>query len=225
MSQPDALPEARPEAGPEARSDAQSDALQVFTVTGAGIAPYLADVARLRIEVFREYPYLYDGDLEYEARYLATYGASPESLFVLVRAGNDDRGRIVGASTAVPMAHEEAAFRQPFADRGLDPEKIFYFGESVIARSHRGRGLGGRFFDEREAYARRLGRFTHLVFAAVERAPGDPRRPADYQPLDAFWQRRGFGKLPDLGTTYSWKELGEPGASPKAMAFWIKELL
>ena len=208
MSQPDAL------------SDALPDALQVFTVTGAGIAPYLADVARLRIEVFREYPYLYDGDLEYEARYLATYGASPESLFVLVR----DQGGIIGASTAVPMAHEEAAFRQPFSDRGLDPEKIFYFGESVIARSHRGRGLGGRFFDEREAYARRLGRFTHLVFSAVERAPDDPRRPADYRPLDAFWQRRGFRKLPDLGTTYAWKELGEAGESPKAMAFWIKEL-
>lgn len=204
----------------------QADALQVFTVTGAGIAPYLADVARLRIEVFREYPYLYDGDPEYEARYLGTYAASPESLFVLVRAPGPDglAGRIVGASTAVPMAHEEAAFRQPFADRGLDPETIFYYGESVIAASHRGRGLGGRCFDEREAYARRLGRFTHAVFAAVERAPGDPRRPAGYRPLDGFWQRRGFRKLPELVTTYSWKELGEQHESPKPMGFWIKEL-
>ncbi|HWN67528.1 MAG TPA: GNAT family N-acetyltransferase [Haliangium sp.] len=211
---------------PETRPEARIDALQVFTVTGAGIAPYLADVARLRIEVFREYPYLYDGDADYEARYLGTYSASPESLFVLVRdpehLGRD--GRIVGASTAVPMAHEEAAFRQPFADRGLDPAKIFYYGESVIARSHRGRGLGGRFFDEREAYARGLGRFTHLVFSAVERAPGDPRWPSEYRPLDDFWQRRGFRKMPDFGTTYSWKELGESSASPKAMGFWIKEL-
>jgi GNAT superfamily N-acetyltransferase len=197
-------------------------ALQVFTVTGSGIAPYLADVARLRIEVFREYPYLYDGDLDYEARYLGTYGASPESLFVLVRDPAD--ARIVGASTAVPMAHEEAAFRRPFAERGLEPDRIFYFGESVIAASHRGQGLGHRFFDEREAYARRLGRFTHLVFAAVERAPDDARRPAGYRPLDVFWQRRGFRKLPDLTTTYSWKELGEASESPKAMGFWIKEI-
>jgi GNAT superfamily N-acetyltransferase len=199
-----------------ARPDA---ALQVFTVTGAAIAPYLTDVARLRIEVFREYPYLYDGDLDYEARYLHTYAASPASLFVLVR----DRDRIVGASTAVPMAHEEAAFRQPFADRGLDPAAIFYYGESVIARAHRGRGLGGRFFDEREAHARALG-FRHAVFCAVERPPDDPRRPADYRPLDPFWQRRGFRKMPELTTAYVWKELGEDAAAPKPMTFWRKEL-
>jgi GNAT superfamily N-acetyltransferase len=196
------------------------DALQVFTVTGAGIEPYIPDLARLRIEVFREYPYLYDGDLGYEARYLRTYSASPESLFVLVRDGD----RVVGASTAVPMGHEEAAFQQPFVARGLDPAQVFYYGESVLSRGYRGRGLGGRFFDERERYARALGRFRHAVFCAVERAPGDPRRPAGYRPLDAFWQARGFRKIPDLTTTYAWKELGEDAASPKVMTFWRKEL-
>jgi GNAT superfamily N-acetyltransferase len=200
----------------------QDAALQVFAVTGAEIEPFLPDVARLRIEVFREYPYLYDGDLAYEARYLARYSAAPESLFVLVRA-HEPAARIVGASTAVPMAHEEAGFCQPLVAHGLDPAHIFYFGESVIARSHRGRGLGHRFFDEREAHARRLG-FTHAVFAAVERAPGDARRPADYRPLDEFWQRRGFRKLPDCATTLSWKELGQASESSKAMGFWTKEL-
>lgn len=200
----------------------QDAALQVFTVTGAEITPFLADVARLRIEVFREYPYLYEGELAYEARYLAKYSAAPESLLVLVRA-HDPSARIVGASTAVPMAHEEAAFCQPLVERGLDPAQIFYFGESVIARSHRGRGLGHRFFDEREAHARRLG-FEHALFAAVERAPDDARRPSDYRPLDRFWQRRGFRKLPGIATTLSWKELGEASESPKVMGFWIKEL-
>lgn len=196
------------------------DTLEVFTVTGPGIAPHVADLARLRIEVFRDYPYLYDGDLDYEARYLQTYSASPESLFVLVR----DEGRIVGASTAVPMAHEEAAFQRPFTERGLDPASVFYYGESVLSQSHRGRGLGGRFFDERERYARSLGRFTHAVFCAVERAGDDPRRPPGYRSLDDFWRRRGFRKIPDLTTTYAWKELGEDAPSPKVMTFWVKEL-
>lgn len=200
---------------------ASRDSLQIFTVTGAGVAPYVSDLARLRIEVFREYPYLYDGDLDYEARYLQTYGASPESLFVLARDG--ERG-IVGASTAVPMAHEEAAFQRPFAERGLDPARIFYYGESVLARAYRGQGIGARFFAEREAHARGLGGFTHVVFCAVERAPGDPRRPASHRALDGFWQRQGFRKVPELTTTYSWKEVGEDAETPKPMTFWIKEL-
>jgi GNAT superfamily N-acetyltransferase len=195
------------------------DTLEVFTVTGPGVAPHIADLARLRIEVFRDYPYLYDGDLDYEARYLQTYSASPESLFVLVR----DAGRIVGASTAVPMAHEEAAFQRPFAARGLDPAGVFYYGESVLSPGYRGRGLGGRFFDERERHARAAG-FTRAVFCAVERAPDDPRRPPGYRPLDDFWRGRGFRKLPDLTTTYAWKELGEEAPSPKVMTFWLKEL-
>ena len=40
-------------------------AIDTFTfkrVTGSDIAPHVEDLARLRIEVFREFPYLYDGD-------------------------------------------------------------------------------------------------------------------------------------------------------------------
>lgn len=194
-------------------------ALSITTVRGPEVQPYLADLARLRIEVFREYPYLYDGDAAYEERYLTTYASSPESLFVLAR----DRERIIGASTGVPMAHEEASFKQPFAGAGHDPERIFYLGESVLSGAYRGRGVGVRFFEEREAFARSLGRFDAAVFCAVERPADDPRRPADYQPLDAFWRRRGYEKT-GLRTAYAWKEIGEQADSPKPMVFWMKRL-
>jgi hypothetical protein len=45
---------------------AKPDQLDVRALTGADLAPALADVARLRIAVFRDWPYLYDGDLAYE---------------------------------------------------------------------------------------------------------------------------------------------------------------
>jgi len=47
------------------------------------VTPHLDAVAELRIAVFRDWPYLYAGDREYEKNYLATYAQSPESLFVL----------------------------------------------------------------------------------------------------------------------------------------------
>ena len=42
------------------------DSLTLKTETGRGIEKYLHDLAKLRIEVFREFPYLYDGSPEYE---------------------------------------------------------------------------------------------------------------------------------------------------------------
>lgn len=195
------------------------DSVDIVTVSGAELVRFIPDLARLRIEVFREFPYLYEGDLAYETGYLETYGASAGSVFVLARAGE----RVLGAATGVPMADEEEAFLAPIRAYGLDPATTFYFGESVLERSYRGRGLGVRFFEEREAFARRRG-YTHAAFCAVARAHDDPRRPPDYQPLDGFWQRRGFRPVPALSTSYSWKELGEQQAAPKPMNFWLKEL-
>ena len=49
---------------------------------GAALEAALDDVARLRIAVFRDWPYLYDGSLEYEREYLTTYRDSPGALLV-----------------------------------------------------------------------------------------------------------------------------------------------
>jgi len=195
------------------------DSIRIERLTGKHVEPYLEELAHLRLTVFREYPYLYDGDMAYEADYLRTYSVSPESLFVLVFDG----GHVVGASTGVPMADETDEFRQPFAREGFDPDRIFYFGESVLLAPYRGRGLGVRFFAERERYARELGRFDHTAFCAVERPADHPSRPPDYVPLDAFWRKRGYEKT-DLITHYPWKDLGDDAMTEKPMVFWIKRL-
>jgi GNAT superfamily N-acetyltransferase len=194
--------------------------MDIRLLHGPAIAPYIDDLARLRIAVFREFPYLYDGSLEYEARYLQAYAQSAESLVVLAL----DQGRVVGASTGLPLADETADFKRPFVEGGWNPERLFYFGESVLLPAYRGRGLGVRFFAEREGYARRLGRFDWCAFCAVERASDHPRRPLDYQPLNEFWGRRGFRHHPELHTELSWQDLDEGDESAKPMSFWLKDL-
>lgn len=194
--------------------------MQIKTFCGEAIAPYLDDLARLRIEVFRAFPYLYDGDPAYERDYLKTYAGSSESLFVLALDGE----QVVGAATGLPMADETDEFKRPFVEAGWNPEQIFYFGESVLLPEYRGQGLGVRFFDEREAYARRLGRFRHCAFCAVERPADHPLRPEDYLPLNEFWSNRGYRHQPQLRTEYRWKDLGDDTESAKPMSFWIREL-
>lgn len=183
-------------------------------------AARLAAVARLRIAVFRDWPYLYDGDEAYEARYLETYTRTPRSLFVLALDGD----AVVGASTGLPLADEEPAFRAPFEARGLPVREVFYCGESVLLPAFRGRGLGHAFFDAREAHARALGGLRWTAFAAVDRADDDPRRPAGHRGNEAFWTRRGYVRQPGMTLRLAWKEHGAPQETEKPLTFWLRPL-
>lgn len=197
--------------------------LRVVTCTGRDLQAHLADIARLRIDVFRDWPYLYAGDSAYEQRYLQTYVDTPDAMVAICFDGE----RVVGASTALPLAAETEEITRPFragAQAGTVPLHLtLYLGESVLDARYRGRGIGLEFFAQREAHAIRLG-LSHCVFCAVQREPDDARRPPGYVPLDAFWRKRGFAPLASCTTTLRWQEIGEAGETPKPMQFWHKQV-
>jgi len=176
-------------------------------------------IAALRIAVFREWPYLYDGDMAYEKRYLQAYMDNPDAFLLGVFHGAD----MVGASTASPLASHHEEFSTPMQQAGLDPAQIFYFGESVVLPQWRGQGVGAAFFSMREAQARLTG-FSTCLFSAVIRPRNHPLRPADYVPLDAFWQRRGYTCLQGIETTFAWKDIDSDSETMKPMAYWIKRM-
>ncbi len=194
--------------------------LSIARLTGAPLAERLDDLARLRIAVFREYPYLYEGTMDYERNYLQTYAATEGSVIV----GAFDADRLVGASTGLPMEGEPESVRGPFRERGYDISRVFYFGESVLLPEYRGRGTGNVFFDEREAHARALGRFDLVCFCAVIRPVDHPRRPPGHTPLDAFWRKRGYAEVPGFTVPFSWRDLDEAEESAKPMAVWTRAL-
>jgi GNAT superfamily N-acetyltransferase len=184
---------------------------------GSEITPYIDRLAELRIEVFREWPYLYEGTMDYERKYLARLAESPHGYVVLAFDGEI----VVGASTALPLTDAEDAFQKPFREAGLDPEDYFYFGESVLLPAYRGQGAGVKFFEEREAQAHFLA-FPFSCFCAVLRPDDSPAKPADYRSLDGLWTRRGFERRPELRATFSWPDLGETEESEKVLEFWVR---
>lgn len=204
---------------PPAAPPSEPGGLRFETRTGGNLLPLLPELARLRIEVFREWPYLYEGDEAYERDYLRAYAEGPGSAVVVCFDGEEP----VGAATCQPMEGGHAEVREPFEARGLDPRRFCYFGESVLRRSYRGRGAGVRFFTEREAHARSLG-LDYATFCAVARAPDDPRRPPGYTPLDPFWRKRGYTPYPDLACEFSWREVGAAEETPHRLTFWIRSL-
>jgi GNAT superfamily N-acetyltransferase len=187
---------------------------------GAEVAPLVPALAALRVRVFRAWPYLYDGDRDYEATYLQTYVRSGRSGVIVARDGDT----IVGASTCLPMTDETGNVQAPFQERNIDPARVFYFGESVLLPAYRGQGIGVRFFAEREAHARRVSDCDFAGFCAVQRPPDHPARPAGFVPLDDFWSRRGYTRRPDLTCRMAWKDIGEAEETEKTLMFWMKSL-
>lgn len=177
----------------------------------------LRALATLRITVFRSWPYLYDGSLDYEANYLAEFLGDEDAIVIVARVGDIP----VGMATASPMATQSDVIKGPFLAAGVDVTPIHYFGESVLLPQFRGQGIGHRFFDEREAAARAAGAQS-TAFCAVMRDQKDPRRPADARDLEGFWRKRGYRPTPRYDTRLSWKEMGQAQDSDQAMRFWLK---
>jgi GNAT superfamily N-acetyltransferase len=194
--------------------------LAVRICTGARAMDHLDDAARLRISVFREFPYLYAGDEAAEREYLRAYARCANSVMVLAEAA----GKVVGVSTGMPLESADQAFRAPFERAGRAIGDWFYFGESVLDPEWRGRGIGHRFFDGREAHARGLG-FRHACFCAVERPADHPLRPADYRPHDAFWGKRGYLKQAALRARLGWRQIDSPEIDVEnELVFWTRDL-
>ncbi|GGA95824.1 GNAT family N-acetyltransferase [Allosediminivita pacifica] len=193
--------------------------MRVEVLTGAALDAALDDVARLRIEVFRAFPYLYDGDLAYEREYLQTYRDSAGAVLV----GAFDGARLVGAATGTPMEDHAEDFAGAFDGTGYALGDIFYCAESVLLPEYRGRGVGPRFFDLREDHARAMGRH-YSAFCGVVRSADHPLRPDDHAPLDPFWRKRGYAPLDGVVAHFRWKDVDAAEETAKPLQFWIKAL-
>lgn len=186
---------------------------------GSEIENIISDLARLRIKVFYDFPYLYEGDFEYEKNYLKIYPASNESAIVAVYDGN----LMVGAASCIPLKDEADYVQAPFQNANYDLSKIYYFGESVLLKEYRGRGLGNIFFDEREKAALKF-RYYITAFCGVKRPDDHPLKPDNFRPLDEFWKKRGYQKQENLVSSFSWLDIGDKEETKKPMIYWMRNL-
>lgn len=193
---------------------------EVFSVHGNSIDRYTIELAELRTTVFKEYPYLYSGNIEEEMRYLSTYTSCPESIAIFIKENN----AIIGASTAIPLQSAAVDTQKPFIDNSHKLSEYLYLGESVLLPDYRGKGLYKHFFKHREDHARKMG-CTKTTFCAIERDTNDPRQPKGYVDLSQKWNHFGYNKENKLQTKYEWTETEALSPSVNSMIFWVKSLL
>lgn len=193
--------------------------LEFRTLTGSDVSAALDDLAHLRITVFKEWPYLYDGDLDYERRYMTSYQDNPNAILVGAFAG----AQLVGAATGMGLLGHDAAFAQALEGHSADLSEIFYCAESVLLPQYRGQGAGHAFFDHRETFAREQG-YRYSAFCGVIRPTDHPLAPTGYRPLDPFWHKRGYAPVENAIAHLKWRDIGNDDNTAKPLQFWMRPL-
>jgi GNAT superfamily N-acetyltransferase len=195
--------------------------IHVRSFTGAHIKTYIHSIAKLLEEVFREYPYLKETNIEQQIKYIKDAAAHKESIAVLIF----DNTTLVGASIGLPLVAECKEIHHPFLERAISIPSYYFFSASVLLKPYRGRGIGHHFFDVREAHVQHHKKYAHICFCVPLRPEDDLEKPEDYLKLDDFWRKRGYIHQPDMLCELPWTAVHTQRSESKTMIFWIKNLV
>jgi len=194
--------------------------LRFETLKSEDHSKILPALARLSIEIFREYPFCYDGDFDFEMHDLSTYVESPDARIFLALDGNS----VVGFTTCKPLRYAPESVKAPLIQGKVSVDEVLYLGESTLKPEFRGRGIGKHFFELREKHARTILGIKKNIFFTITRPDSDPKCPENYRNLHAFWKSQGYSPIPELVSYYPWREIGEQQAQLHTMQYWEKQL-
>jgi hypothetical protein len=190
--------------------------MEIEIFGGEKIKDVIDELGNFRITIFKEYPYLYDGNLDYERKYLSRYGNISDSILLLVR----DKEGILGAATGIPLVNDEPEFTEPFKDKNLD--EIFYIGELMIRKDNRSKGIGTLLLKNMLDLIDK-NQFKTVCLYTVDRGNNHPLKPDFYQSPDSLWRKFGFEKHSSHIVYLSWRDLGNVAETKKPMNVWIKD--
>ncbi|MEW9673985.1 GNAT family N-acetyltransferase [Ammoniphilus sp. 3BR4] len=189
---------------------------------GQEIERYIEQLALFRVKDFREFPYLYVGDLEREKGYIQHYTKNEKALLVIAK----DDDKVIGISSGIPLEKFLGeAIAEQLAKIGLDSNHFYYFGETILLPEYRKKGIGRDIYKMREEYARSAG-YTEVCFMAVVREEDHPLRPKDYKSPEDFWVYMGYEKL-EITADFTYPTVQANGQVEKAsnkMVFWKKHV-
>lgn len=199
----------------------QKSSAKIKLLRGREIIPYIHKIAQLRIAIFREYPYLYEGDMSYEERYLLMYSRTEGAILVIA----EDNDEVVGAITGLPLTESMKEIKSLFIEKNIPAGGIFYLGEIIFLPEYRSKNIGYMMYQQFEKAVKEMEFYEKIALCEVVRTENNLTKPLDYKSLNSFWHRQGYVKNPDLVVDFSWKEIGAVEETKHPMVFWIKNCL
>jgi GNAT superfamily N-acetyltransferase len=179
-----------------------SNPYTIKVLTQEKMEPLLPFIATLRINIFKEYPYLYDGDFKEEMDDLEHCAQLPNNALAIAYYKDIPVGFLYGIPLIEFASHFENPVIDLFKNKNLDPTTCYYFGDIIILPEHRGNHLSKELFDTLEAYAQKQG-YNSASFI-TESHDIHPLKPTNYKSLDPLWTSLKYKKI-GLTSYSSWK--------------------
>lgn len=193
---------------------------QMVILKGTEIKNYSDELAKMRLEYFKGFPYLYEGNLENERRNFRKLTDNWRSILLIALEGQE----IAAVSTATPLDSGYVDVPQDiFRNMGFINQDLYYFGEIIVHQKFQGKGLASQIFKEQEDYAGILG-YQGVCFLAVERDHNHPLKPVGYQENDSIWEHLGYQKTNKV-VFLEWPTAlsnGKVENIKNKLVFWIK---
>lgn len=185
---------------------------------------YINMVSKLRIDVFREYPYLYEGEEEYERKYIHGYTTDKRAMIAIAKVDNV----VAGISTGIPLISESdivADAKKVFSQANINIGDYYYYGEVIILPQFRGLGIAKMLFSAQDTLIEKWG-FKQVCILTVVREHNHPLKPINYKSPDGMWEHLGFFRN-KITTNYHWPTIQADNTVrdvTNTLEFWTKHL-
>jgi GNAT superfamily N-acetyltransferase len=196
--------------------------IEIFT--GNDSEPYIETVSKLRIEAFKEYPYLYMGELDYERQYMRGYTKDDRAMIAIATCD----GKLAGISTGIPLTSDSEIVSEAkiiFLNENIDIEDYYYYGELIILPEFKGKGILTKLLSAQDELIRSWG-YKHACGLTVVREDNHPLKPAGYKSPYKIGERLGY-KRTNIRTQFDWPTIQSDGRvknEKNILEFWIKDL-
>lgn len=192
-------------------------------LTGQDIKPVIGFVAQKRLDTFCEYPYLYEGTMEYERAYLENFSI-PENNAAIAMAYYNQKA--IGFVTAIPLIHAEIVQESlpSLENEGINTKKCFYISEGIVDQEHRKQKIALRLYGLIKKYAHEKG-FT-IESVLNESHEEHPLKPKNYIDINNTFIAHGAVKtittLKAIWPTFQVD--GSVKEQEHVLQYWVKNL-
>ena len=194
--------------------------ITIKVLRGQEMIPYLETAAEWRIKEFKSFPYLYQGNLEYESMYMHECEKNPEAILIVGERNNE----ILGFTTGIPIG-TMSDLLQSLRNKLPNAHEYYYLAECIFAPTVRGRGFAQKGIKLFEEVVDELG-YKKICFLTVIRDENHPLKPQRYLNKDPIWSRWKYQKT-DLILEFPWPTIQADGSVIdflNPMRFWEKDI-